>query len=163
MRDRKKFGLLFNGKYLRDDTQSCKDAGLKKTGEILCVQPSDELPSKKGHASEIPQYLCFIFRIESLRPNYDAQHRRTTSTGCWTPPTLANAYTTIARTFWRWQGGRVTAISASDAALSETHQIADTASFFLARSRYSTSARRSLRRMGEECFRLRQRMATYNL
>lgn len=81
-------------------------------------------------ASSIPPYLSFIFQIESLRPNYQNQPRRTTSTGAWAPPTLQNAYTTVSRTFWRWQSGRVTAIPASDATLRATLHRIDVASLF---------------------------------
>ena len=78
----------------------------------------------------IPRHLSFVFRIEPLSPNYEVYPRRTTSTGAWAPPDRREAYNSTPGTFWRWQGGRVTQIPASDPCLRAGLRIYEVASLF---------------------------------
>ena len=102
---------------------SLLDMNLTPEGCSVTSNPSAPKHKKASVGPEttdsrsIPRHLSFVFRIESLSPNYEVFPRWTTSTGAWAPPDRQEAYQSTFGTFWRWQGGRVTQIPYSDPCL----------------------------------------------
>ena len=74
--------------------------------------------------------LSFLFKIEPVEPNFQAQSRRTSAQNFWEPPNIRQAYRRFSRPLYRWKGGYVSSIPASEQAQLQTAKIFRAATVF---------------------------------
>ena len=81
-------------------------------------------------STTVPESLSFLFKIDSLRPNFDVQPRQTYDHGWWRPSTLETAYIRESGPLHRWLGGHVQPVSTEDDAYRVDPQVFGAATVF---------------------------------
>ena len=71
-------------------------------------------PARPVAPAPIPKNLSFLFRVDSLLPNFDAEPYRATQQGTWDPPNKSHLYTRKNGDLYRWLGGRVQLVPPDD-------------------------------------------------
>ncbi|CAD6577155.1 MAG: hypothetical protein ASARMPREDX12_001324 [Alectoria sarmentosa] len=91
---------------------------------------SSKVPSTPsgGHLSY--QHLSFYVRIDPLAPNYQAQPIRHGAHNYWAPPNVRTGYNRGTGSLFRWMGGIVTPVSATDPVRHSLHQTFSAATVF---------------------------------